>query len=76
MDFFPVAGDLTTAALLMFTSTGWPPAATGAFWIMVGLWGIVSILFDDETPRGIPGLDVILAYQRDAAEKKQQQEKG
>jgi hypothetical protein len=26
---------------------------------MVGLWGIVSILFDDEVPRGIPGLEEI-----------------
>jgi hypothetical protein len=68
MDILRVAGEVVTAMLLLFTSTAWPPAATGAFWAMVGFWGVVSVLFDDETPRGIPGLDVIYAY-RAAAEK-------
>jgi len=75
MDIFRVAGDFITAVLMIFTSTGWPPAASGAFWMMVGLWGIVSILFEDETPRGIPGLDVIVDYQREIAAKKQVQGK-
>ncbi len=60
MDVFRVAGDLVTAMLLLFTSTGWPPAAAGAFWILLAAWGVVSILFDDETPRGIPGLDILM----------------
>jgi len=34
-----------------------PPFATGAFWAIVALYGVVSILFDDETPRGVPGMD-------------------
>ena len=68
MDILRTAGEMVTAMLLLITSTAWPPAATGPFWIVVGLWGVVSVLFDDETPRGIPGLDVIYAY-RAAAEK-------
>jgi len=71
---FGVAGDLVTAVLLIFTSTAWPPAATGAFWAMAGLWGIVSIFFDDEIPRGIPGLEEINEY-RAAAEKYQKEQK-
>lgn len=74
MEGFRVAGDLVTAVLLIFTSTAWPPAATGAFWAMAGLWGIVSIFFDDEIPRGIPGLEEINAY-RAAAEKYQKEQK-
>ena len=74
MNSFGVAGDLVTAVLLIFTSTAWPPAATGAFWAMAGLWGIVSIFFDDEIPRGIPGLEEINEY-RAAAEKYQKEQK-
>jgi len=74
MDSFGVAGDLVTAVLLIFTSTAWPPAATGAFWAMAGLWGIVSIFFDDEIPRGIPGLEEINEY-RAASEKYQKEQK-
>jgi hypothetical protein len=74
MDSFGVAGDLVIAVLVIFTSTAWPPAATGAFWAMAGLWGIVSIFFDDEIPRGIPGLEEINEY-RAAAEKYQKEQK-
>lgn len=28
---------------------------------MVAVYGVVSVLFDDETPRGIPGLEYIQA---------------
>jgi hypothetical protein len=35
--------------------------ATGAFWIIVAFYGVVSILFDDETPRGVPGIDYFYA---------------
>jgi hypothetical protein len=41
---------------------------------MAGLWGIVSIFFDDEIPRGIPGLEEINEY-RAAAEKYQKEQK-
>ena len=40
---------------------------------MVGFWGLVSILFDDEVQRGIPGIEEINAY-REAAEAKYQRE--
>jgi hypothetical protein len=36
-----------------------PPIGSGAFWSIVGLYGVVSILFDDETPRGIPGIEYL-----------------
>ena len=73
MDSFQAASDLITALLTFGLSIGWPPATAGSFWAMVALWGIVSILFDDEVPRGIPGIDEINAY-RAAAEAKYQRE--
>ena len=43
--------------LAMFAGTTvWPPVTTGPFWLMAALYALVSILFDDETPRGVPGL--------------------
>jgi hypothetical protein len=42
-------------------AAGFPPVLSGAFWIMVAVYGVVSVLFDDETPRGIPGLEYIQA---------------
>jgi hypothetical protein len=53
------AGDLITALLMMGMSAGWPPVAAGSFWVIIGVWGIVSIFFDDEVQRGIPGLEEI-----------------
>ena len=38
-----------------------PPVSTGAFWAIVAFYGVVSILFDDETPRGVPGMDFFYA---------------
>jgi hypothetical protein len=38
-----------------------PPAGTGAFWTIVAFYGVVSVLFDDETPRGVPGIDFFYA---------------
>ncbi len=73
MHSIQAAGDLITALLLMGLSAGWPPAAAGSFWAMVGLWGLVSIFFDDEVQRGIPGIEEINAY-RDAAEAKYRRE--
>jgi len=58
---------------MMGLSAGWPPAAAGSFWVIVGFWGIVSILFDDEVQRGIPGIEEINAY-RERAEAKYQKE--
>lgn len=44
-------------------STGLPPFTSGAFWSIVAFYGVVSILFDDETPRGIPGIEYLHAKQ-------------
>ena len=76
MDSFQAAGNLITALLMMGLSTGWPPVAAGAFWVMVGLWGIVSILFDDEVQRGIPGIEEINAYRAAAEAKYPREDKG
>jgi hypothetical protein len=76
LDSIRAAGDLITALIMMGISTGWPPVAAGAFWVIVALWGIVSILFDDEVPRGIPGLEEINAYRERAEAKYQREHKG
>ena len=76
MDSLHAAGDLITWLLMMGLSTGWPPAAAGAFWVMVGLWGLVSIFFDDEVQRGIPGIEEINAYRAAAEAKYQRENKG
>ena len=73
MDSFQAAGNLISALLMMGLSAGWPPAAAGSFWVIVGFWGLVSILFDDEVQRGIPGIEEINAY-RERAESKYQKE--
>ena len=54
-----LSGGLVPVMFAIVASAGFPPVATGAFWAIVTLYGVVSILFDDETPRGIPGIEVI-----------------
>ena len=76
MDSLEAVGNLITALLMMGLSTGWPPAAAGAFWVIVGLWGVVSIFFDDEVQRGIPGIEEINAYRERAEAKYQREHKG
>jgi hypothetical protein len=76
VDSFQAAGDLITALLTYGLSIGWPPAAAGSFWAMVALWGIVSILFDDEVPRGIPGIEEMNAIRASSAAKYQREQKG
>ena len=70
------ASDLITAVLGYALSIGWPPAAPGSFWAIVALWGVVSIFFDDEVPRGIPGLEEINAIRAASAAKYQRERKG
>ncbi len=53
------AQDLVTTLLMMAVTAIWPPVGTGAFWIIVGVYGVVSVLFDDETKRGIPGIEYL-----------------
>ncbi len=75
MDSIQAAGDLITALLMMGLSTGWPPVAAGSFWLVIGLWGLVSIFFDDEVPRGIPGLEEINEHLARAEAKYQREHK-
>jgi len=53
------AGNLLISIVAIATTVGFRPFESGAFWGIVTLWGIVTILFDDETPRGIPGIEYI-----------------
>jgi len=52
-----------TIAMLAWSAAtaAFPPVGTGAFWTIVAFYGVVSILFDDETPRGVPGMDFFYA---------------
>jgi len=75
LDSIQAAGDLITALLMMGLSTGWPPVAAGSFWLVIGLWGLVSIFFDDEVPRGIPGLEEINEHLARAEAKYQRERK-
>jgi hypothetical protein len=51
--------DLIAMLIAAVMTLAIPPVGSGAFWSIVGLYGVVSILFDDETPRGIPGLEYL-----------------
>jgi hypothetical protein len=52
----------TIATLFMTAVTAaFPPFGTGAFWTIVAFYGVVSVLFDDENPRGVPGIDYFYA---------------
>jgi hypothetical protein len=53
--------DAITMLLVAATTAAFPPVGTGAFWTLVAFYGVVSILFDDETPRGVPGMDYFYA---------------
>jgi hypothetical protein len=54
-----LAQELVTSLLMMATTAVWPPVGSGAFWTMVGVYGVVSVLFDDEAKRGIPGIEYL-----------------
>ena len=53
--------DAIASLVVGATTAAFPPVGTGAFWIIVAFYGVVSILFDDETPRGVPGIDYFYA---------------
>ena len=53
------AGQVIQALIAMVIAAGFPPFTSGAFWGIVTLWGIVTIMFDDETPRGVPGAEYL-----------------
>jgi hypothetical protein len=52
-------GEVIMAMLTLACGFGFPPFASGAFWAIAALWGVVSVVFDDETPRGVPGIDEV-----------------
>lgn len=52
-------GEVVMAVLTMACGLGFPPFSTGAFWAIAAAWGVVSVLFDDETPRGVPGMNEV-----------------
>ncbi len=53
--------DAITTLLVAASMAAFPPVGTGAFWTIVAFYGVVTILFDDETPRGVPGMDFFYA---------------
>lgn len=54
-----IARELVTMLVMLASTIVWPPVMTGPFWLMAALYALVSILFDDETPRGVPGIELI-----------------
>ena len=76
MDAIQAASALITAVLAFGLSIGWPPAAPASFWAIVALWGVISIFFDDEVPRGIPGLEEMNAIRAASEAKYQPENKG
>jgi hypothetical protein len=62
-------GDVFMAILALAGGLGYPPFSAGAFWAIAAAWGVVSVFFDDESPRGVPGLEEvreILQHRHDA----------
>jgi hypothetical protein len=53
--------DAIATLLAGASMAAFPPIGTGAFWTIVAFYSVVSILFDDETPRGVPGMDYFYA---------------
>jgi hypothetical protein len=51
--------DLIAMLITLVMTLAIPPVGSGAFWSIVALYGVVSVLFDDETPRGIPGIEYL-----------------
>ncbi|HYB90798.1 MAG TPA: hypothetical protein VEC38_07120 [Candidatus Binataceae bacterium] len=68
MQELALAGSILPTLAALAVSAGFPPITSGAFWAIATLYGVVSILFDDETPRGIPGIEFILEKRRQEAE--------
>jgi hypothetical protein len=62
-------GEVFMAVLALASGLAYPPFSTGAFWAIAAAWAVVSVIFDDETPRGVPGLEEvreILQHRQDA----------
>ncbi len=54
--------ELIAMLIAAVTTMAIPPFSTGAFWSVIALYGVVSVLFDDETPRGIPGIEYLQSH--------------
>jgi hypothetical protein len=54
-----IAREIVTTLLMVASVIVWPPVTTGPFWLMAALYALVSIFFDDETPRGVPGIELL-----------------
>ncbi|HYA34422.1 MAG TPA: hypothetical protein VEF03_02330 [Candidatus Binataceae bacterium] len=59
MDPIEIVSEVACVFVAIAIGATWPPMLSGAFWAMLTFYGIVSVLFDDETPRGIPGIETI-----------------
>jgi hypothetical protein len=57
MDLMQTISDVISQLPMLLLGITWPPMATGAFWVTIGVFALVSVFFDDETPRGNPGID-------------------
>ena len=68
MQELALAGSIIPTLVGIAVSAGFPPMASGAFWAIATLYAVVSILFDDETPRGIPGIEFIQEQRRRQAQ--------
>ena len=64
-----LAQDLVTTLLMLTATAAWPPFGMGALCILLGVYGVVSVLFDDETPRGIPGIEYLKPPKRNLSPK-------
>jgi hypothetical protein len=64
-DGLVLIGHMIRGLVAAYATAAFPPIGTGPFWIIVCFYGVVTVLFDDETPRGIPGIDVILELRPD-----------
>ncbi len=51
--------ELIAMLIAVVSTVAIPPVGSGAFWSIVAFYGVVTVLFDDETPRGVPGLEYL-----------------
>lgn len=64
-DELVLIGHMIRGLVAAYATAAVPPIGTGSFWIIACFYGVVSVLFDDETPRGVPGIDVIYQLRPD-----------
>jgi hypothetical protein len=57
MALLQTLNDFISQLPMLLLAITWPPMVTGAFWATVGVFALLSVFFDDETPRGNPGID-------------------